>query len=530
MASVASFTGSAAYWQPVARAVAAYGRLAPGDISGRLMSLHNLGTAIAAWRANQATNLWLSSTDRAKANALAGVDALIETEWRDVVSAAGTAANALTTADLGNHLDTVFRTSARPEHGLVVAGGLPEDRLRAALQIPGHEAALTILLARTSTGVRAILAPARAWLARLSAELASPDTAGVTASSATREADVKQILTPPATRSARAAAVAAGAPPPSFIAANYYEDLVPALHAQMLRYWAWAEPMDARAGLDVTPGGHVEGIAEEAKARVDALYGRFGSAGTPRLSFNAGTLQDRGTIVGDPYDMTRWMVREGAGQSPVGAVQTAHHSFENAAASRAIEDRLIEHYSGRSNPTAAGEQGALAALGVPATERARRLQIIDRMWPGAASRGRVSVAARQGATVQETRAIYWGLFKTMIHEYLHTTEHRNYRAWYSSLRDSHHLTTFQEGFTDLFTLRAWRSVARGEIAANEAFRKKIQGPADGVFDSAAVGGAPGHYAELNEAQQIEALMGEANMKAGFFRGNTAVLSGSRLPT
>ena len=44
-----------------------------------------------------------------------------------------------------------------------------------------------------------------------------------------------------------------------------------------------------------------------------------------------------------------------------------------------------------------------------------------------------------------------------------------------------------------------------------------------------VGGAPSHYPELAEAEQIEALIGLPNMRAAYFRGDTAVLGGSRLP-
>lgn len=273
----------------------------------------------------------------------------------------------------------------------------------------------------------------------------------------------------------------------------------------------------------------MEGIAVEAKRRVDALYGMFGSAAAPSMTFSAGSLEDRGTIVGDPYDMARWMVREGGGGDAVGAVQDAHHSFEDAAAARVIEDRVIAHYSNRSAPGAANEIAAMGAIGMNGVERARRLRVIDRMWPGVQTTGRVSVAARQGATAADTRGIYWGLFKTMIHEYLHTTAHPTYNTWYGGLRDSHHVTTYQEGFTDLFTRRTWDSVFPQEIRANQALRTTVQGPADPTLDLAAVGGAPSHYPELAEAIELENYFGAANMKAAYFRGNTAVLGGGRLP-
>lgn len=534
--AVAGYTGSATFWRPVQVLVARYGTLAPTDVVERTRTLHQLEAAIRAWRANQARNWWTGVLDARKEVTLRQVERLMAAEHRvlftdpTATTELGELEGARTTADLGKRLVQLFTGSARPEHGLVVAAQVPEARLRAALQSLVYLPAILLVLARNpAAGLPASLTTVRAFLATLALEIVAPTTAGVTPSDAAREARVEQILTPPATAAARAAAAAAGGPAPTFVAARYYEDLTAALHSQMLAAWSWAEPMDSRPGLDTDPGGHVEGIATEAKRRVDALYGAFGSAAAPSLTFSAGTLEDRGTIVGDPYDMARWMVREGGGGDDVGAVQEAHHSFEDAAAARAIEDRVIAHYVGRSAPAAANEVAAMAATGMGAAERARRLRIIDRMWPGVQERGRVSVAAREGATPAETRGIYWGLFKTMIHEYIHTTEHPAYGTWYSGLLDSHHITTYQEGFTDLFTLRTWQSLFPHEITASVDLRRRVQGPADASLDLAAVGGPPGHYAELDEAQQLEAYFGAANMKAAYFRGDTAVLGGGRLP-
>jgi hypothetical protein len=431
---------------------------------------------------------------------------------------------------LGNRLVDVFQTSAQPVLGLVIASRIPEPRLRAVLQTHAQGAvALTALRTRNPIGgVPVSLWLTYGYLTALAGELASPGAAGVTASTPARETGVEAILTPPAVAAARAAAAAAGLPPPAFIPARYYEDLIGGLHQQMLAEFAYYEVWSRRNPMDTRPGGHVEGIATEAKARVDAQFGDYGSRPAPSLSFAAGNLSDRTTIAGDPVDMTRYFVNEGA-EASVSNVQAAHNSFEDAVASQAIENRLIDHYSGRSTPTLANERAALAAVGMSTAERQRRLRLIDRMWGGVAQGGNVSIRAREGGTARETRGIYWGLFKTMLHEYLHTTAHPTYTAWYEGLTDSHHVTTYQEGFTDLFTLKAWNSVFPNEIAANRGFRQRIQGTADADFDMSSVGGPPGHYPELVEAEQIEALIGLPNMRAAYFRGNTAVLGGSRLP-
>lgn len=516
--------------EPRAQALAWLRTFVASGASGGAVALTRAATRLAAWSADRQVHLVTQVRGSIDGFEIALGRAGLLTE-PDAGRVLGVLEGAQPTSALAARLVTLFQASVEPVIGLAIAANLPEDRLRAALESqPGAGAAVAAVLRRNPPGTPpAHLAAIRARLVQVQAALAAPTTAGVTASTPTREARVVTILTPPAVAHARAAAAAAGLPPPAFIPAGYYRDVVRALHASMLQDWAWAQPMDRRRTLDTTAGGHIERIAREAKDRVDALFGAYGSRPAPALTFSAGTLEDRGTITGDPYDLARWYVNEGSDRPAMIAAKEAHHAFENAAAAQAIENQVISHYSGRTAPTVAGEVAALASVGMAASERARRLTIIDRMWPGAAGRGRVSVAAREGASSAETRGIYWGLFKTMLHEYLHTTENTAYSAWYRGLRESHHRTTYQEGVTDLFTLRTWRSVCPVEVAANRAFRQRIQGHADPDLDMRAVGGEPSHYAELAEARQIEALIGEANLKAAYFRGNVAVLGGRGLP-
>ncbi len=459
--------------------------------------------------------------------AIGNAGLLADTNARKVI---GLLESAQSNAALGGRLVDLFQSSLQPVLGLVIAAELPEARLRAVLQTTAN-GARAVTAVRTRNPVGGVPAPLRAiydYLGTLSGELADPNNSGVTATTPTRERNIEAILTPPAVAAARAAAAAAGLPPPAFIPARYYEDLMAGLHQQVVSNFAYFNKWNRRKPMDTKPGGHVEGIATEAKARVDALFGNYGSKPAPALTFAAGNLADRTQIAGDPFDMVRYFINEGADAS-VSNVQQAHHSFEDAAAAQVIEAKVIDHYSGRSAPVAANEQAALAATRVATAERIRQLQIIDKMWPGVAQGGNVSLRTREGGSAKETRGIYWGLFKTMLHEYLHTTANATYTAWYEALQDSHHKTTFQEGFTDLFTLKAWNSVYPNEIAANRAFRRRIQGPTDGDLDMASVGHEPGHYPELAEAQKIEAEIGLANMRAGYFRGNTAVLGGTRLP-
>lgn len=431
-------------------------------------------------------------------------------------------------ADLGARLVTLFQTSVDPLLGLAVLVTLDRERIRAVLQSQANgKRAIDALLARTpARGLDRHLRDARRNLTRLSAEIAAPTTEGVSASSPERERRVETILTPPAIRQARARAAAAGLPPPTFVEAGYYDDLMAAVHASMLAFWPDADAMNRRTTMDTARGGHVEGVAAEAKSRVDSLFGIYGSAPAPSLTFASGRLRDQTTTAGDPFDLARWIV-EDSGTADVSQVKENHHAFADARA-EAIGREVASHYSNtRGSGVPAAPANLDTVLGMPVAERVRRLRIIDRMWPGMAGGGTVSIRAREGATAAETRGQYWGLFKTLLHEYLHTTAHATYTTWYGGLTDAHQQIVYQEGFTDLFTKKTWDSIFPDEITSNEAFRRRIQITPD--LDLNAVGRAPDHYPEMAEAALLERQIGLANMRAAYFRGETAVLGGGRLP-
>jgi hypothetical protein len=442
---------------------------------------------------------------------------------------------------LGLRLVTLFRASADPLIGLALLIGLEFDRTRAVIQgradgLAAVDAVLArVPIARTPSHLRRV----RRGLVQLATEMRNPDVAGVSASSPARERRVETMLTPPEIRARRAAAVAAGLDPAAavvFQEAGYYDHLIGAVHLEMKDDWGWAEPMDARTRMDTRPGGHVEGIATEAKTRVDALFGRYGSAAAPSLRFGrpaavgrpavAGNLHDQTATAGNPADLVRWYIFD-SGRDRVNDVKDAHNAFASDRANE-LGRHVIGHYTGTAVPGAPAPAGLDATLdGMNAAERVRRLRVIDRMWPGMAGGGHVFINTREGADAAETRAQYWGLFKTLIHEYLHTTANGTYTTWYEGLTDPHQKIVFQEGFTDLFTLQTWRSVFPDHITTDAAFRRRIQG--DITLDLAAVGGNPGHYDEMADAQNLERQIGLANMRAGYFRGNTAVLGGARLP-
>lgn len=87
VATIGTYDGSRAYWMPVRDLVAHYAGLRGDDLQQRDATLVALAQAVAAWRANQARNWWLSDLDTLKATALGTLDRLIRDEHDDIRAA-----------------------------------------------------------------------------------------------------------------------------------------------------------------------------------------------------------------------------------------------------------------------------------------------------------------------------------------------------------------------------------------------------------------------------------------------------------
>jgi hypothetical protein len=108
----------------------------------------------------------------------------------------------------------------------------------------------------------------------------------------------------------------------------------------------------------------------------------------------------------------------------------------------------------------------------------------------------------------------------MIHEYLHTITHENYEKFARSI-DRSKGDVLIEGGTSLFTDKVWNTIFPDEIRANAPLRLAVEGSAQ-PFDAAAIP-AITHYNQIAQARDIEAAVGEANMRDAYFLGHVELL-------
>jgi hypothetical protein len=140
-----------------------------------------------------------------------------------------------------------------------------------------------------------------------------------------------------------------------------------------------------------------------------------------------------------------------------------------------------------------------------------------RGWPGIVLGSQVYLALYEGSTVEETRRLRWSMFKTVIHEYMHTLADKEFDTYALSFGNSSpHYTTLIEGVDDVFSGMVWQHV-RPSMTTDADLRKDVEGepywklPPLTPID-------PGNYSAHTEAMGLVAEVGLKNVMAAYFLG------------
>jgi hypothetical protein len=318
-------------------------------------------------------------------------------------------------------------------------------------------------------------------------------------------------IAPGAIASARATLVAPGVPVnPATGAAtgftdvvaghSYEQDLVSRLDAIRAQDFPGSQ---ALLGRRQVPMARYQSIADVAKQRVDAVYGRFASG--PAFSTggvgpaNIVDRSDPAIHPPDPQDQVRYYVDD---DPRMQSVRTQHHADNSAPPAQPIADRVKSTYWNRD----------------PTTQH--QLEVIDQAWPAVTVGGIVQVQAREAATPAETRREFWRSFQTLIHEYLHSITHPNYSRIAEAVGGDR-AGVLIEGVTSLMTDHVWTAIFPGAIAGDVALRATVEG---GSFPYSAAAIPPiNHYAQIAQARNLEAQVGVENLRAAYFLGHTDLI-------
>jgi peptidoglycan hydrolase-like protein with peptidoglycan-binding domain len=272
-------------------------------------------------------------------------------------------------------------------------------------------------------------------------------------------------------------------------------------------------------GLSATPAATMKQANSISDLAQEKVQGAFGSSialasrkpsgefqpGSSRMGLADASTRpvDEGTILG----WTAYFMDNGT-YAP-GQAQAAHHfDISRATPDRAEHDRVRDKWlnsGGRAKAT-----------------------LMIRAWPAEAGTGTVFLQLRDPS--YQDRVGMWGLFGTLIHEFMHLAAHPTYsdaaEAIGGAARD-----VLVEGMDEHMTQQAWKAI-RPTIAGDRALRQAVEGSffSEPVNLADYAAGSPidhrildNHYDSMTQADAIAARVGEANVRAAYFMGHVEAI-------
>lgn len=249
----------------------------------------------------------------------------------------------------------------------------------------------------------------------------------------------------------------------------------------------------------------IRAIADAAQEVTEDFFARYlvMASRTPTGSYHPGSFQipfrDASTRQVDRADAAGWVDYFMAERSYTPSQILDQHNVDTT---RARPDRA--------------EYNRVRDLYVRDTARFQKVRNVIHGWPAEAGSGTVFVQPR----AYQDRTGMWGLFKTMIHEFLHLVTHPNYDRAAVAIGGGARQALI-EGFTDHFTLQVWHHV-RDSLEGNLALRTRVEGAFfQPDLDPKSLND-PSTYSQ-DAPDAIVAAVGEENTRAAYFMGHAELL-------
>jgi peptidoglycan hydrolase-like protein with peptidoglycan-binding domain len=143
----------------------------------------------------------------------------------------------------------------------------------------------------------------------------------------------------------------------------------------------------------------------------------------------------------------------------------------------------------------------------------------DKGWPGFADpvTGKIFIQRFKGATDDIRRYDMWKYFYTLIHEYIHTLEHKDHDSYRSPKSEKKGGKVLREGSTEYLSHIVWSG-----ITFDAPLRKTIEGPFHDAKNSFKVPNFVG-YAEFANAERLAGIVGIRNFLAAFLMGKAELI-------
>ncbi len=249
----------------------------------------------------------------------------------------------------------------------------------------------------------------------------------------------------------------------------------------------------------------LEAVGAEAKREVDTVFG----------GYKMGKDVKQGTVLHDRWAIQEKAINDAKGKGDQATIDGIAEWRVQKIMNEVEGFRAVLKKHGALS-TRAPEKAVIDKVHKELMKsREAELLEIHKAWPGSAGNGQIQLQLFKGADDKESRKILWGLFQTIIHEYLHTITHKTYSDYADSLgppKDQ----TLREGMTDLLTKTVWSNVG-----ITDALRQKIEGP---LHDAVPVDIPQlSTYGETSQAETLMGIVGQKNCYAAYFHGKVELI-------
>ncbi|MCG2418337.1 DUF4157 domain-containing protein [Aequorivita sp. F47161] len=138
-------------------------------------------------------------------------------------------------------------------------------------------------------------------------------------------------------------------------------------------------------------------------------------------------------------------------------------------------------------------------------------------WPGYADDGKVFLQRYKSSNNDKNRKYMWSNFATIIHEYIHTLEHKDAITYRESLNDKEGGKVLREGMPEYFSKIVWNNLN----LTDHTLRKSVEGP---FYDATKSDIYKNHYySEGKNAEKIAGIVGTSNVMGYFFLGKVKLI-------
>lgn len=255
-------------------------------------------------------------------------------------------------------------------------------------------------------------------------------------------------------------------------------------------------------------------IGMKAKTATDNVYG----------SYAVGPAFTGGVNIRDKFEVESKAIAKSSPKQLDDRVENRIQYLMNT--EDAIE-RINQQYG--ADPARSEEKGLAMMIRIDlGQEMHDKILDIERGWDASAEKGEggVRIQMFKGADAAANRKLMWDRFGTLIHEYIHTLAHANWRQFRqdTQAKDSKAALTVREGVTEFLS----RAVLSTINPRDKATRQAIEGEYyedefgdDGEIPD--ISSAGGYNAATARAEQLVGAVGIYNLYAAYFLGQTQLV-------